>query len=274
MKSLFQSGEASICYEVVGKGPAVVLVHEGIADRRMWEPQVGPFSAAGYQVVRYDLRGYGESTLPPGPFSHMADLRGLLEHLEIERARVAGVSVGGRVALELALAHPELVEALMVVGAGLREWEWSEEIRRFGREEDELLERGEIEGAVELNLRTWVDGPFRSRDEVDPGVRERVGEMQLRAFEVQLAAFQSGPPPGPEDPFDPSVSERLGEIRCPALVVAGELDQPDILQIFDRLAAEIPGARKEIVPGTAHVPSMEKPAEFNELVLGFYEQAG
>lgn len=240
----------------------------------MWEPQVGPFSAAGYQVVRYDLRGYGESTLPPGPFSHMTDARGLLEHLEIERARVLGGSIGGRVALELALARPELVETLVLVGAGLREWDWSDEIRRFGEKEDELLERGEIEAAVELNLRTWVDGPSRSADEVDPGVRARVGEMQRRAFEVQLAAFESGPPPGPEDPFDPPLSERLGEIRCPALVVAGALDQPDILQIAERLAADIPNTRKAIVPGTAHVPSMEKPSEFNRLVLDFYEQAG
>jgi len=274
VKSFFQCGEASICYEVAGEGSAVVLVHEGIADRRMWEPQVEPFVAAGYRVVRYDLRGYGDSTLPPGPFSHTGDLRALLEHLELDRARIVGVSVGGRVALELALAHPELVESLVLVGAGLREWEWSDEIRRFGEEEDELLDNGKIDEAVELNLRTWVDGPSRGPDEVDPGMRERVAEMQRRAVEIYFAALASGPPPGPEDPFDPPVSERLGEIRCPTLVLAGALDQPDILEIADRLAAGIPEARQEIVPGTAHVPPMEKPAEFNELVLGFYEQAG
>lgn len=273
MQGLFRSGEATICYEVAGEGSAVVLVYEGIADRRMWEPQVEAFTAAGHQVVRYDLRGYGESTLPAGPFSHMGDLHGLLEHLEIERAGIAGVSVGGRIALELALAHPELVETLMLVGAGLREWEWSDEIRRFGEEEDELLDRGEIDEAVELNLRTWVDGPLRSPDEVDSRVREQVAEMQRRAVDVLLAALASDPHPGPEEPFEPPVSERLGEIRCPTLVVAGALDQPDILQIADRLAAGIPGARKEIVSGTAHVPTMEKPAEFNELALGFYEQA-
>lgn len=269
MNGFFRSGEASIGYEAAGEDPPLVLVHAGIADRTMWEPQVEPFTAAGYRVIRYDLRGFGDSTLPPGPFSNIDDLRGVLEHLGIRSARLAGVSLGGRIALELALACSELVESLVLVGAGLREWEWSDDIRRFGQEEDELLDRGEIEAAVELNLHTWVDGPARSPEEVDRCVRERVGEMQRRAFEIGLPV----PDAGPEAPFDPPVSARLAEIRCPTLVVVGELDQPDILRIADLLAAEIPGARKAILPGTAHVPSMEKPDEFNELVLGFYEQA-
>jgi pimeloyl-ACP methyl ester carboxylesterase len=258
-------GSGELGYDVDGEGPAVVLVHEGIADRRMWEPQVEPFVAAGYRVVRYDLRGFGESELPDGPFSNLDDLHGLLEHLGIERAKLVGVSYGGRIALELAIAYPERVEALVLVGAGLRDAEWSDEIKRFGEEEESLLEAGNVEGAVEVNLRMWVDGPSRGPDEVDHGVRERVREMQRLAFEVQLAK----PEAGPEAPFDPPASTRLDEVRAPTLVVVGELDQPDMLRIADRLANGIPGARKAVIPGTAHVPSMEKPDEFNELVLGF-----
>ncbi len=258
-------GGAELSYEVAGDEPAVVLLHAGIADRRMWEPQVEPFVAAGYRVIRYDLRGYGDSALLSGPFSNLDDLHGLLEQLGIERASLVGVSYGGRIALEFAIAYPERVEALVLVGAGLRDAEWSDEIKRFGDEEESLLEGGDLEGAVELNLRMWVDGPSRGPGEVDPDVRERVREMQRRAFEVQLAK----PDAGPDSPFDPPASARLDEVRCPTLVVAGELDQPDILRIADQLATGIPGAQKAVIPGTAHAPSMEKPDEFNELVLQF-----
>jgi 3-oxoadipate enol-lactonase len=256
---------AGLTYDVDGEGPAVILIHEGIADRRMWEPQIGPFTGAGYRVVRYDLRGYGDSELSSGPFSNTGDLEGLLDHLGIERASLVGVSYGGRIALEFAILHPERVEALVLVGAGLRDADWSDEIKRFGEEEDRLLEAGDVEGATELNLRIWVDGPSRGRDEVDPAVRERVREMQRRAFELQLPV----PDAGPDSPFDPPATARLDEVRAPTLVLVGELDQPDILRIADQLADGISGARKAVMAGTAHVPSMEKPEEFNELVLEF-----
>jgi len=263
------STAAGLAYDVDGDGPAVVLLHEGICDRRMWEPQIGPFTEAGYRVVRHDLRGYGDSELLSGPLSNTGDLEALLEHLGIERASLVGVSYGGRIALEFTILHPDLVEALVLVGAGLRGADWSGEMETFGEEEERLLEAGDVDGAVELNLRMWVDGPSRGPDEVDPDVRERVREMQRRAFEVQLPV----PEAGPDSPFEPPATARLDEVQCPTLVVVGELDQPDILRIADLLAEGIPGARKAFIPGTAHVPSMEKPEEFNELVLEFLRTA-
>lgn len=260
---------AGLAYDVDGEGPAVILIHEGIADRRMWEPQIGPFTAAGYRVVRPDLRGFGDSAAPSGPFSNLDDLRGLLDELGIERASLVGVSYGGRIALELALAHPELVDALVLVAAGLRDAEWSDDVKRYWQEEESMAEAGDVDAAVEINLRMWVDGPARGPNEVEPGLRARVGEMQRRALEVQLAA----PDGGPEEPFDPPASARLGEVQARTLVLVGEVDQPDILRIADQLAAGIPGARKASIPGTAHVPSMEKPEEFNRLVLEFLAAA-
>lgn len=255
--------------DVDGDGPAVLFVHEGITDRRMWEPQVGPFVDAGYQVIRCDLRGFGDSELTPGPFSNVGDLHELLTELEIERVSLVGGSYGGRITLEYALTHPERVESLVLMASGLRDVDWSDEAQRLFEEEETLLEAGDLDGAVELNLRMWVDGPSRTPDEVDPDVRERVREMQRRAIEVQLPV----PDAGPDAPFDPPASARLGEIPFPVLIVVGDLDQPDILRVADQLADGIPGARKEVIPGTAHVPSMEKPDEFNRLVLGFLEAA-
>lgn len=263
--SFVEVGGGRIAYDAAGEGPAVLFIHEGIADRQMWDPQVEPFVDAGYRVVRCDLRGFGESELTSGPFSNVEDVRGVLTDLEIERASVVGGSYGGRIALELTLSHPDLVEALVLVGAGLRDTEWSEEVKSFGAREEELVEAGDVDGAVELSVRMWVDGPSRSPEEVDSDLRERVAEMQRRAFELQLPV----PDAGPDAPFDPPASARLGEVRCPTLIVVGELDQPDILRVADQLAGGIPGARKETIAGTAHVPNMEKSNEFNELVLHF-----
>lgn len=254
-----------LAHDVEGEGPVVVLLHEGIGDRRMWEPQVGPLLEAGYAVVRPDFRGCGESELSPGPFSNLADVRELLEHLGVERTRLVGGSLGARVALEYTLTYPESVEALVLLGPGLRDMNPNEAVRKSWEEEEALVEAGDIDGAVEVNLRVWVDGVSRTGDAVDQSVRERLREMQRRAFEVQMAV----PDAGPEEPFEPQASTRLEEIGCPTLVLVGDLDQPAILEVADQLAEGIPGARKEVIPGTAHASNMEKPAEFNRLLLEF-----
>ena len=143
------------------------------------------------------MRGYGDSTLPPGPFSQSGDLLALLDHVGIERAALVGVSYGGRVALDTAFVAPERVTALVLAAPALRDHEWSQTVREFGDEEERLLDAGDIDAATDLNVRLWVDGPNRGPDAVREEVRERVREMQRRAFEIQVAAYESTPPPGP-----------------------------------------------------------------------------
>src|SRR3954470_3542016 len=258
-----------LAHDVEGEGPVVVLLHEGIGDRRMWDPQVGPLVDAGYAVVRPDFRGFGDSALTPGPFSNLADVRELLEHLGVERARVVGGSLGARVALEYALTYPDAVDSLVLVGPGMRDMNPNEAVRKSWEEEEALVEAGDVDGAVEVNLRVWVDGVPGGAEEVDADVRERLREMQRRAFEGQMAV----PDAGPEEPFEPQASTRLGEIDCPVLVVVGDLDQPVIQEVAEQLAEGIPGARKEVIAGTAHAPTMERPEEFNRLLLGFLQAA-
>jgi pimeloyl-ACP methyl ester carboxylesterase len=257
-----------LAHDVAGEGPAVLLIHEGIADRRMWDPQIGPFTEAGYRVVRCDLRGFGDTPLEPGPFSHVADVEELLEQLGVEHAAVVAGSLGARIALEHALTHPARVDALVLMGPAMRDMTPNQAVRDSWAEEERLYEAGDLDGAVEVNLRVWVDGVGRAPEDVDADVRERVRVMQRRAFELDV------PGAGPEEPFDPPASGRLGEISCPALVLVGDLDQPAILEVADRLAAGIADARKEIIRGTAHVSSMERPEEFNRLVLDFLGAAG
>jgi pimeloyl-ACP methyl ester carboxylesterase len=258
---------AELNYELTGDGPAVVLVHEGVCDLRMWDELVGPL-AREFTVLRYDMRGYGDSTLPPGPFSQSRDLLALLDHVGIERAALVGVSYGGRVALDTAFVAPDRVSGLVLAAPGLREHEWSQAIREFGDEEERLLDAGDIDAATELNVRLWVDGPNRGPDAVAKDVRDRVRQMQRRAFDVQLAAYESTPPPGPEDPLD----VRFGEVTAPTLLIVGDADVPDFLEIADKLEAELPDVRKVVLADTAHTVPLERPDEFRELTLDFLRE--
>jgi 3-oxoadipate enol-lactonase len=263
-------GGKELWYEEAGSGPALVLTHAGVADSSMWDELVEPL-AERHRVIRYDLPGYGRSLLQPGPRSHVDDLRALLDRLGVERASMVGLSHGGRVDLEFALEHPERVDALVLVAPGLPEHEWSEEAEKASEEEDRLFEEGDLDGAAEVNLRIWVDGPRRGPDAV-PEVRERVRTMVMRSFELYRKVLEEGEP-GPVARLDPPAMARLGEIRVPTLIVVGDADVPDILAICDQLAAGIPGSRMVVYEDVAHMLPMERPDEFAQLVLDFLAAA-
>jgi pimeloyl-ACP methyl ester carboxylesterase len=252
--------------EQAGSGSPVVLLHEGIADSRMWEPQWSAYSQR-FRVVRYDMRGFGQSPPAVGTFSLTRDLADVIEGHELGPSALIGVSLGGSIAMETTIARPDLVSRLVVVAPGLRGFEMNDETKAGWAEEEAALERGDLDEAVEINLRMWVDGPSRSPEEVDPELRRQVGEMQRRAFDLWREAGEEGEHQSLADDW----GLRLGEISVPTLVIVGELDRPEMLEIADRLEAEIPNARRETIPGTAHVPSMERPEEFDRLVLDFLQ---
>jgi 3-oxoadipate enol-lactonase len=257
---------SGLYWEEAGDGPPVVLVHEAIADSRMWDPQWETFPKA-HRTIRYDLRGFGRSPLEPGAYSHARDLVELLDELGLERTALVGGSLGGRVALEVSVAQPERVDKLVLMDPGVPGHDWSEETRAGWAEEEAALERGDLEAAVEVNLRMWVDGPGRSPDEVDTALRERVREMQRRAFELQVPVDEAAD----EDLLVANVLERAGEVTAPTLVLTGDKDRSDMQAIADRLAAEMPNARRASIAGAAHIPSLERPEEFDRLVLDFLE---
>lgn len=251
-------------WEQAGEGSPVVLLHEGIADSRMWEPQWAEYSNR-FRMVRYDMRGFGQSPPAVGTFSLSGDLVQLLDGLELGPATLIGVSLGGSVAMETTIARPDLVSRLVLVAPGLRGFEMSEETKAGWDEEEAALERGDVEAAVEINMRMWVDGPSRSPDEVDPELRAKVAEMQRRAIEIYLQAGEEGE----HQPLVDDWGSRLAEISVPTLVIVGELDRREMLEIAERLEAEIANARRETIAGTAHVPSMERAEEFDRIVLDF-----
>jgi pimeloyl-ACP methyl ester carboxylesterase len=233
----------------------------------MWDQQWETYTQS-HRVLRFDFRGFGRSPLEPGPYAAARDVIDLMDRHRFDRAALVGVSLGGRVALEVTLARPERVSALVLVGSGIPGHDWSEEQRGLWEEEEAALRAGDVDRAVELSLRTWVDRPRRRPEDVDAGVRARVAEMQKRAYELQLPVEEDE-----EELLVEDVAERLGDIKAPTIVLTGEEDQPDIQAIADRLAREIPGARRAGIANSAHVPSMERAAEFDELVLGFLESA-
>lgn len=260
-------------HEVAGDGPEVVLLHAGVCDSRMWDAEFAALSER-FRVLRYDFRGFGRSAMPPGPWSSVDDLRALLDEVGLERPALVGLSGGAAVALDFALVHAQRVRGLVLGAPAIGGLEWSEEIRRLGEQEDALLDAGDLDAAVELNLRLWVDGPRRDAATVDPAVRAQVGEMQRRAFEVQVAAYAAVEQPGPPQRLHPPAAARLEEVAAPTLVLVGDADVRDVLERADLLGARIPKARKVVLANVAHMINLERPEEFRALVVEFLDGLG
>lgn len=247
-------------------GPAgqtpVVLVHAGVADRRMWDAQWSAL-AAERDVLRLDLRGFGDSVQPPaGPLSPVDDLLDTLDHAGVARCHLVGASFGAGVAVEAALARRGLVESLMLVApGGSLIAEATAQLREFFAAEEAALADDDIDAAVEANLRWWVDGPHRAPGAVSASVRGEVGAMQRLAFEITSSWGSVA-----EQELDPPALTRLAEVEAPTVVLVGALDIDAIQDTAARLAEGLPRARLVEWPETAHLPSMERPADFLSLL--------
>ena len=245
-------------HDEAGSGPAVVLLHAGIADRTMWSDQLGPIAGAGHRVVAMDLPGFGDAALE-GEQAPWSDVLETMDALGIDRAAVVGNSFGGAIALRLAVVAPERVAALALVSAPPPDLEPGPELQAAWEAEESALERGDVDAAVGAVVDAWLRaGP--------PGaLREHVAAMQRRAFEVQLAA---GDLPEAEDPLEAD-PDALARLDVPALVAVGVLDMPDFVSGAEALARLLPRARHVLIPGAGHLAPLEQPEAFRELLLGF-----
>lgn len=255
---------AQLAYDEAGAGTPVLLLHAGIADRRMWREQL-PALAARHRVVALDLRGYGDSELPPAPFAHHEDVVGLLDALGLDRAALVGCSFGGKIAVDTALAHPERVSALALFGAPVSGNEWSEETEQLWETLVGEVDPEDFAASAAGEVRFWVVGPARRPEDVDPELIRFAQEMDQRALaaELALSAVEVGE-------LDPPAIDRLGELRMPVLVGAGAADVPDISRLADRIAAEAPDAvRLPDVPDAGHLLPLERPGPVNAALLDF-----
>lgn len=270
MMAQIQAGEikvnqGTIYYEMAGEGTPLVLAHAGFVDSGMWEAQFEAF-AQDYQVIRYDLAGYGKSSPATGPVSRREELLTVLEALEIDKAILVGCSLSGTTVLDFALDYPEKVLGLVIVSATPSGFEMQGEPPRYLFEMIGAMQGGDIDTAVELQTRIWFDGMFREPEQVDATIRGRVKVMNRIA--VQNGTFFVADSQL-NNPLDPPAVGRLAEIKVPALVVAGALDHPEILRAADVMVAEIPDSKKLVLADSAHVPNMEQAEAFNRAVLDF-----
>ena len=247
-------------YEVAGSGHPLVLTHAGVADHRMWDEQFPAF-ARHYRTIRYDFRGFGQSSGSDVPFAYHQDLHDLLAHLGVEHAYVCGLSMGGLISLNFTLAYPQMVDALILTATGAGHNPPSTELRDWWDRINAAEELGNLEAANELELQLWVDGPHRGAGAVDPAMRARVEAWNL-------AAFKRPAMPGKPLPLDPPAA-RLHEITAPTLIIVGDADVSDVVTNADLLARDIPHAQKVVLPNVAHMVNMERPQEFTDLVLAF-----
>jgi pimeloyl-ACP methyl ester carboxylesterase len=247
-------------YEMEGKGPAVVLVHGGLVDSRLWNDQMKTF-AKHHRVVRYDLRAMGRSAAAPQPFSHIEDLRALMDFLKIERATLVGLSLGGIIAADFALEHPERVDRLVLVGAGLRGDKQPPD--KDAMKAYEAARKGIAEEFVNVIMKSGLYAAVR---EGTPAYT-RLRQMMLENFKA-VPTFAPG---FLKYPVQPTI-ERLGQIKAPTLVIIGGEDAQSLKNVADTLASGIPGARKVVIPGASHHPPVERPNEFNKAVLSFLKE--
>ncbi len=252
----------SFHYERAGAGEPLVLLHAGIADQRMWDGQV-PVFAQHYDVIRYDARGYGNTHAGAGRYSRSQDLYGLMMVLGVERAVLLGSSQGGTDAIDFALEHPAMAAGLALVSAVPSGYQLQGEPPRRVLEFMSAYQQRDLERASELAAQVWLDGPHRTPDQMDPHIRGWVRNM-MRDVLAAGAMDTTGEEPSSE----PAVG-RLSELRVPTLVVVGDQDDPSILQAGERMTSEIPGAEKLVICGAAHLLNIEKPEEFNRVVLDF-----
>jgi pimeloyl-ACP methyl ester carboxylesterase len=248
-----------LSFSDVGDGPPVLFVHAGIADRRMWQPQVDLFSRR-WRVVCPDLRGFGCSDHDDEPFRHSWDLAALLDGLGISDAVVVGASMGGAASIDLALERPDLVRALVLVGSVYDGFEFrDDDLFARWRELDAIAGTGDLDQAARAEASIWLG------DATAPDVRHQVVAMIRRSYDH-----------GEIDQTDVAVParDRLDLVEVPTMVLVGDQDRPDIRCAGEELARQIPNTTFFTIPGAAHLPSFEQPLSFNDLLSAFVEEGG
>jgi pimeloyl-ACP methyl ester carboxylesterase len=243
-------------------GPVVVLLHAGVADRRSWYG-VAERLAADMQVVAFDRRGHGGTPAPSGPFSHLDDLVAVVDAVGAGPVWVVGSSMGGGLALDLAVTAPDRVRGLFLIApavTGAPKGELDEATRALGDRTEAAWDAGEWEEVNRLETWLWLDGPSAPEGRVGGGARALM--LAMNATVIANDAAEGAGASGVE------TWSRLGEIDLPVVVACGTLDLPVLLERSRGLPSRIPRARYHELPGAAHLPYLEDPAGTADLVRG------
>lgn len=248
----FEHNKGRIYYEITGTGETIVFIHGFSLDRRMWEEQA-KFFENHFQVITYDMRGFGKSSLPEGKYSHHDDLRALLDHLKIKKAHIVGLSMGGEIAINFALTYPEFVSSLTLVDSSLNGFkstvDWTVHAKEVG---------------IDRARKNWLNHELFSSERKNSKVFSKIQQI------VQEYSGWHWLNHEPKERIKPPALQRLNEIKVPTLVAVGQDDLPYFHHIAELMHDGISGSQMKIITGAGHMVNMEEPNYFNKLLLDFY----
>jgi pimeloyl-ACP methyl ester carboxylesterase len=256
--SYIKTGNDSIFYEISGSGPTIVLIHDGLIHREVWDAQFIYFSKK-YKVVRYDRRGYGKSSPATGNYSNLEDLNTLFTQLKIDRACLIGASSGGRLAIDFTLMYPQKASSMILVGAVVGGFSFTKHFNTRGGHLPSDLKDNQKE-----SLYYASDDPYEIYHENKAAknkIIELVKNNPIRIYGSQIIASQKTP-----------AYKRLNEINIPVLILCGEFDIPDVHAHAGAINAGISNSRRIVIPKAGHLIPMEQPDLFNETVASFLKQ--
>jgi len=262
---IVESGSARIAVIDRGEGVPVVFLHAGVADSRMWDEQVEAVVEEGHRAIAFDRRGFGETACDPGEsFSHVEDLEAVLEALEVRAAVLVGCSQGARIAIDFALEHPDRAVALVLVSSAVSgapdDGPYPAEYQPLVAAYETAEEMGDPDMLNKVEAHAWLDGPGTAGNRVTGSARDLFFAMNGRALAHADLTGEIEPP---------SAWDRLGDLHQPAMLISGSLDWSYIIAGHDHLEAEMENAFAAMIEDTAHLPSLERPGIFNQLLLEF-----
>ena len=260
------SGDARICFETAGEGDDFVMIHAGVADRRQWNAAFEHFQKP-YRVLRYDMRGYGDSEPVSGAYRAIDDLCVVLDAAGMRGKKIMmGCSMGGSLAMDFTLTHPHEVQALIMVCSGPSGLSLDVDEPEEFAQVMEAERAGDWDRVCELETRVWFDGRGRSPADVDPSARALLFDMNRRALEYGRLDLGKR-----ERDATPAAYKRLAEIEVPVLIVTGALDVPFMAGAAEVMRESIRNSVSVEFADAAHLPNMEHPDRFNVEVGRFLE---
>ena len=261
---LVQSGSASLAVESIGTGHPVIFLHANVADSRMWHAQMESIGT-GNMAIAYDRRGFGKTVTGPEGFSAVSDLMAVIDAIsDGTPATLVGCSRGGRVAIDAALHYPDRFRALVLIAPSVSGSPAAinpPEIEDLMQHASEIDETGDLDQVNAVKARIWLDGPLGAEGRVEGDARRLFLDMNgiaLRLAADTKAEIETAP-----------AYHRLSEIAMPTLAISGDLDFPFIQDRSRHIAETVRNGSHHEVSGTAHLPSLERPAEITELLTGF-----
>jgi pimeloyl-ACP methyl ester carboxylesterase len=248
-----------------GEGPCVLFIHAGIVDGSAWMPAARSVIDSGYRTLVVDIRGFGDSPDPDAPYSHAGDMADVLDAHGVEQATLVGWSMGGVIACEVAHLHPHRVDALALVNCVPPGFDRSPKVLDSWKREEALYTMGDIDGLVENELQTWVAGPSRSLDQVDPTVCrivEATARNQVARWKEEFESLRISPD---------ITAQNVADLPQPLLLLGSDLDHEDHRAAALQLLEAHDDATWLEIEGCAHAGPLEMPGAYGAMLAGFLE---